>query len=62
MRTLFKFEHHFLVNGDWENLSNDIRDRVPEKDDIFYVEGKAYVVIDIKEQEDNYLIFDIFLD
>lgn len=59
---MYKFEHHFLINGDWENFGSDIRDRVPEKDDIFYVNGEAYVVINIKEQEDNDLIFDIFLD
>lgn len=59
---MFKFEHYFLINGDWENDGYDVRDRLPEKDDIFYLKEKAYTVVDIKEIEDDYLVFEVYLD
>jgi len=59
---MFKFDHYFLVNGDWENDGYSIRDRIPEKNDVFYVEGYAFVVADIKPIKDDGYMFEVYLD
>lgn len=59
---MFKLILHFLVNGDWEEDSYSIRDRLPEQEEIVYHERNAYTVIKIKEVEDEYNIYDVYLD
>lgn len=59
---MFKLELYFLVNGEWKHIESSIRDRVPEKDDVVYNQTKSYKVVNIKEDDEDFYIFHVFLE
>ena len=58
---MFKLELYLLVDNNWQNVGYNIRERVPEKNDKYYENGKEYRVVDIKGEE-NDIYYDIFLE
>lgn len=60
---MYKLIFNFLVGGEWEEDTYDIRDRIPEKGDkIYQVKGRTYIVMDVVEVENEYNIYNVYLD
>lgn len=57
---MYKIILYFLVNGDWKYEASVIKEILPEKDGLFTFEEMTYLVIDIKQNEDN--TYDVFVD
>jgi hypothetical protein len=57
---MYKVEFYFIVNGDWQFDGSETLDTLPEKDGTFLSEGKAYRIIDVKEN--NIECYEVYLD